>query len=160
MKKIILILTLITIFLVYNQVERKEIVIPNSAIRLRVIPNSNSSLDQNIKIKVKDYLEENTYELLKNETDIEKARGIIKDNIPIIEESINKIFEENNYDVDYNINYGQNYFPEKEYRGIKYEEGYYESMVISIGEAKGDNWWCILFPNLCLIDLESKEDNE
>lgn len=160
MKKIILILTLITIFLVYKQVKEKEIIIPNSAIRLRVIPNSNSSTDQNMKIKVKKYLEENTYELLKRETDIEDARSTIKENIPVLDENINKIFKENNYNIDYNIDYGYNYFPEKEYRGIKYEEGYYESIVISIGKAEGDNWWCVLFPNLCLVDLENKEDNE
>jgi len=109
---------------------------------------------------VKDYHEKNTYELLRNENNIEKARMLIKENIPILEENINKIFNENNYNVDYQINYGYNYFPKKEYRGLDYEEGHYESIVISIGEAKGDNWWCVLFPNLCLIDIESREDNE
>ena len=62
--------------------------------------------------------------------------------------------------MDYNINYGYNYFPTKEYRGIKYKEGYYESIVISIGDAKGDNFWCVLFPNLCLIDTENTTDIE
>ena len=160
MKKIIIVLTLITMFLVYREVKSEEIIIPDTAIRLRVIPNSNSMLDQNMKAKVKEYLEKNTYLLLKDESDIEVARKLIKENIPILEENINKIFEENNYDTSYVINYGYNYFPEKKYRGIKYKEGEYESIVISIGEAKGDNWWCILYPNLCLIDLENKEDNE
>jgi len=160
MKKIIIILTLITAFILYKEVKGEEIIIPESAIRLRVIPNSNSVVDQNMKVKVKDYLEKNTYELLRNENNIEKARMLIKENIPILEENINKIFNENNYNVDYQINYGYNYFPKKEYRGLDYEEGYYESIVISIGEAKGDNWWCVLFPNLCLIDIESREDNE
>ena len=160
MKKIIIILTLITVFLLYKEVKGEEIIIPEAAIRLRVIPNSNSVADQNMKVKVKDYLEKNTYELLRNENNIEKARTLIKENIPILEENINKIFDENNYNVDYKINYGYNYFPDKEYRGVNYKEGYYESIVISIGEAKGDNWWCVLFPNLCLIDIENKEDNE
>ena len=62
--------------------------------------------------------------------------------------------------MNYTVNYGYNYFPNKEYRGIKYNEGYYESIVISIGEAQGDNWWCVLFPNLCLIDLEQKNNVE
>ena len=52
------------------------------------------------------------------------------------------------------------YFPEKEYRGLKYNEGYYESVVISIGKAEGDNWWCVLFPNLCFVDLETKDNVE
>lgn len=160
MKKIIIILTLITAYLIYSELKDEEILIPDTAIRLRVIPNSNSSLDQNMKTKVKDYLEENTYELLRNEINIDKARNLIQENLPTLDENINKIFEENNYNMNYTINYGNNYFPEKEYRGITYNEGYYESIVISIGEAKGDNWWCVLFPNLCLIDLENTEDKE
>lgn len=134
--------------------------IPDTAIRLRVIANSNSVLDQNMKNKVKKYLEENTYKVLKNETNIETARTLIKESIPFLKNNINEIFNDNNYNMDYNINYGYNYFPEKEYRGIKYEEGYYESIVISIGEAEGDNWWCVLFPNLCLAELENPKDTE
>jgi len=160
MKKIVIILTLVVVFLIYNEVKEETIVIPDNAIRLRVIPNSNSALDQNIKKKVKTYLEETTYQILKEEENIEEARVLIKENIPVIEKDINKIFNNNNYNMDYNVNYGYNYFPEKEYRGIKYNEGYYESIVISIGKAEGDNWWCVLFPNLCLIDLEQTEDNE
>lgn len=160
MKKIIILLTLITVFLIYKEIKEDTIIIPDNSIRLRVIPNSNSALDQNIKIKVKDYLEENTYELLRNETDIDEARTLIEQNIPALEESITKIFEENNYNMNYSINYGYNYFPKKEYRGITYTEGYYESIVISIGKAEGDNWWCVLFPNLCLIDLENTSDAE
>lgn len=160
MKKIIIILTLITIFLIYNEIKNDTIVIPDKAIRLRVIPNSNSSLDQNMKTKVKDYLEKNTYELLRNQTDIEKARTLIKENIPKMEENITKIFNDNNYTMDYSVDYGYNYFPKKEYRGITYDEGYYESIVISIGNGEGDNWWCVLFPNLCLVDLENTDDKE
>lgn len=160
MKKIIIVLTIITVFLIYNEIKEEIVVIPDSAIRLRVIPNSNSSLDQNMKIKVKDYLEENTYELLRNQVNIEEARNLIQENIPELEKNIEKIFKDSDYKMNYNIDFGYNYFPEKEYRGIKYEEGYYESIVISIGEAKGENWWCVLFPNLCLVDLESKDDKE
>ena len=160
MKKIILFILLVLIILGTYKSLDEEITIPKEAIRLRVIPNSNSSIDQNIKNKVKNYLENNTYELLKNENNIEEARKIITENIPTLETNISKIFEENNYDMTYNVKYGYNYFPNKEYRGIKYKEGYYESIVISIGKAEGDNWWCVLFPNLCLADLEQKDNIE
>ena len=159
MKKIIIILTIITSIIIYNQLNT-EIIIPDSSIRLRVIPNSNSSLDQNIKSKVKKYLEENTYTLLKETTTIEEARTTINNNLDNIESSIKTIFNQNNYNQKYNINFGYNYFPEKKYRDIKYPEGYYESLVITIGEGKGDNWWCVLFPNLCLVDLENKNNTE
>lgn len=160
MKKTILFLTIIVAFLIYNELKEDTVIIPDTAIRLRVIPNSNSSLDQSMKNKVKEYLENNTYQILKEEENIEEARKLIKDNIPELEENITKIFNDNNYNMNYKVNYGYNYFPNKEYRGIKYNEGYYESIVISIGEAQGDNWWCVLFPNLCLIDLEQKNNVE
>ena len=160
MKKIILLLTIIVSIFIYKENKNNEVIIPDSAIRLRVIPNSNSALDQNMKLKVKDYLEDNTYNLLKDTNDINTAREIIKDNIDDIDKNVSTIFTDNNYNMDYNINYGYNYFPNKEYRGIKYKEGYYESIVISIGDAKGDNFWCVLFPNLCLIDTENTTDIE
>ena len=118
------------------------------------------SLDLSKGKKVKEYLEDNTYKLIKDEDNIDVARSKIKNNIPTIKENVNKIFKENNYTMPYDINYGYNYFPEKQYRGIKYNEGYYESIVITIGEGKGDNWWCVLFPNLCLVDLENNEQIE
>ena len=160
MKKIIILLALFVAVLIYNEIKEQEIIIPSTAIRLRVIPNSNSTRDQNIKNMVKEHLEKNTYELLQGNNSIEEARQIIINNIPVLENEINEIFKENNYNKNFEINYGENYFPKKEYRGIKYEEGYYESIVISIGNAEGDNWWCVLFPNLCLIDLQTKEEKE
>ena len=123
MKKMILILTLIVAVFIYKEVKNNDIIIPDTAIRLRVIPNSNSTLDQNIKNKVKKYLENNTYNLIKDEDSKEIAKEKIKNNIPLIEENVKQIFSENNYDMNFDINYGLNYFPEKEYRGLKYNEG-------------------------------------
>ena len=160
MKKTILFLTIIVAFLIYNELKEDTVIIPDTAIRLRVIPNSNSSLDQSMKNKVKEYLENNTYQILKEEDNIEEARKLIKDNIPKLEENITKIFNDNNYNMNYTVNYGYNYFPEKEYNGTIFKEGEYESLLITLGEGKGNNWWCVLFPNLCLIDLEQKNNVE
>ena len=160
MKKIIIILTMLTSILIYNEFKNNEVIIPDTAIILRVIPNSNSSLDQSMKNKVKKYLEKNTYVTLSNVTDIEEARTKINDSLSNLDININKIFKDNKYNMEYTVDFGYNYFPEKKYRGLKYEEGYYESLVITIGEGKGDNWWCVLFPNLCLVDLENKTNVE
>ena len=154
MKKLFFILLVtITTTMIY-QINNQELSIPNESIRLRVIPNSNNPKDINIKEKVKNYLEKDIYKLLKDTNDIESARNIIKSNITSIENNIDSIFKNNNYNLNYNVNYGSNYFPEKTYNNETYEEGYYESLVIYIGEAKGDNWWCVLFPNFCLVDNE------
>lgn len=159
-KLILIILTIVTIYVVYNNVKAEEIVIPNTAIRLRVIPNSNNLLDQEMKGKVKEYLETNLYKDFANVDDIDEARTIINNNIPKIEEDIIIIFNENNYDMNFKVKYGNNYFPEKEYKGITYKEGYYESLVVEIGEAKGDNFWCVLFPSLCLLETEETTEVE
>lgn len=151
---------MLTSILIYNEFKNNEVIIPDTAIRLRVIPNSNSSLDQSMKNKVKKYLEKNTYATLSNVTDIEEARTKINDSLSNLDNNINKIFKDNKYNMEYTVDFGYNYFPEKKYRGLKYEEGYYESLVITIGEGKGDNWWCVLFPNLCLVDLENKTNIE
>lgn len=152
-RKIFLILLGLIIVLVYTQSET-ELSIPDTSIRLRVIPNSNNANDINIKEQVKDYLETDIYTLLKDTDNIDLARTIINDNIPKIETNIDNIFKDNNYNIPYEVNFGYNYFPEKTYKGETYEEGYYESLVIYIGEAEGDNWWCVLFPNFCLIDTD------
>ena len=161
MKKIVIIILIIIISISMFKIQKEDtIIIPDNALRLRIIPNSNSAIDQNMKLKVKEYLENNTYSLIKDEVSLDDARKIIKDNIPSIKKNIEKIFDEDNYDMSYTVNYGYNYFPKKEYKGIKYNEGYYESIVISIGKAEGDNWWCVLFPNLCLVDLKKTNNIE
>ena len=156
-RKIFLILLGLIIILAYSQ-NQTEILIPSSSIRLRVIPNSNEAKDINIKEQVKDYLETDIYKLLKDTNNIETARNIINNNIPNIESNINNIFKDNNYNIPYQVNFGYNYFPEKTYQGKTYEEGEYESLVIYIGESKGDNWWCVLFPNFCLIDTDKEPE--
>jgi len=152
MRKIIYIVLIIIIFSLYLGTT-KDIVIPKESIRFRIIANSNDPNDQLLKLDIKKDLEDNLFTKLENSHSIEESRKIIKDNEDLIEETLNK------YDIPYSINYGNNYFPEKTYKGVNYEEGEYESLVISLGEAKGNNWWCVIYPPLCLIDQE-KEENE
>lgn len=158
MKKIILIIFAIVIILfVYKDVNANEVVIPDTSIRLRVIPNSNSSYDQAMKQVVKSYLEDDVYKLFKDTNNIDDARNVIVDNIDNIEFNIQEIFENYKYNMSFDVNYGYNYFPEKVFKNVIYEEGYYESVVVSIGEGEGDNFWCVLFPNLCLIEEDDVE---
>ena len=153
MKKIILIvITLLVALFVYINVNALEIVIPDAAIRVRVIANSNSIKDQNMKMKVKKYVEEYLYPKLIDVNSIDNARDIINHSIDELDDGIDKLFIDSDYDMDYSINYGNNYFPSKEYRGVKYRDGEYESLVVTIGSGIGNNWWCVLFPPLCLLD--------
>lgn len=155
MKKIIIILIPI-IFLMIKVNAR----IPNDAIRIRVVANSNSEYDQQIKYKISDYLKSEMYMLLKNTKTKEEAEKIITNNLKKIDNNIYSILKKENYTLGYTINYGKNYFPEKKYKGQIYEEGYYESLLVTLGKGEGENWWCVLFPPLCLIEAEENEKVE
>lgn len=159
MKKIIIII-LVSFILIMSNTRASSKLIPNEAIRFRVIANSDSDYDQEIKMLVKERVEKELYKILKNTKGIDNARQIIKENVGNIDDIINKTLSENNYDKTYSVNYGMNFFPEKEYKGIKYSEGYYESLVIKLGEGKGKNWWCVLFPPLCLVEAEESDKVE
>ena len=156
-RKIFIILLALVVISIYK-ITDEYIFIPDSSIRLRVIPNSNNPEDIYMKEQVKTYLENNIYNITKEVDNIDEARNVISTNIPNIEQNIDNIFTSNNYPLPYEINFGYNYFPEKIYKGITYDEGYYESLVISIGEGNGDNFWCVLFPNFCLIDTKEKHE--
>lgn len=159
MKKIIILFSLVLLlYVVYNNSDVEAITIPDSAIRLRVVPNSNSSYDLEMKGKIKDYLEQKVYPLLQNTKTIEEAKIIINNNLEAINKDIDKIFKDNNYNKDFNINFGNNYFPNKKHKSIVYPEGYYDSLVVYIGESRGDNWWCVLFPPLCLLEADDAEE--
>ena len=163
MKKIIfIIVTIIIAFFVYINVnaEGDDIIIPDAAIRVRVIANSNSLKDQSMKMKVKEYIEKEISIKLLGVSDVDSARSIISNDINMLDSGINSIFNENGYDVDYVVHFGDNYFPEKDYKGVHYKAGAYESLVVVIGEGNGDNWWCVLFPPLCLLEADDSDVND
>ena len=158
MKKIWLLILFIIIFLLSGQIGEAKVIIPEEAIRLRVIPNSNSKYDQEIKIKVKKDLQNNIVNLVSEADNVKEARRIIKNNLFKIDKEVNNLLEKEQYFLGYKINYGYNYFPEKQFSGVKYNKGNYESLVITLGEGQGDNWWCVMFPPLCL--MEASESNK
>ena len=161
MKKILLIMCLLIYIAFISNIKKvkSEIVIPKEAIRLRVIANSNSKYDQNIKLQLTLELQKQIQNLLKDTTNFEEAKNIIKQNVGTLNSYVNKYLEENNYNQKYTVMYGNNYFPSKLYNGILYEKGYYESLVITLGKGEGKNWWCVLFPPLCLMETET-DNNE
>lgn len=150
-------LVFICYFLLSNVVA-KNTIIPDDAIRIRVIANSNSNYDQEMKKKVKDKVQIDMYNLLKNTNGSNNAKKIINSNLNLVSSDIKEVLDNNNYNLKYDVNYGKNYFPEKKYRGVTYKEGYYDSLVVTLGEGKGDNWWCVLFPPLCLLEADDSHD--
>ncbi|MBE6157660.1 MAG: hypothetical protein E7160_02580 [Firmicutes bacterium] len=152
MKKIIIFLAIIITILSLNKEEK--VVIPKNSIRFRVIANSNSKEDQIIKKKIVYNLSNNILELENKNMNIENSREYIKNTLPEFKQVIEQTLNNQNY----KINYGINHFPEKEYKGTVYEEGDYESLVITLGDGLGENFWCVLFPPLCLLEAEDEQD--
>lgn len=150
MKKLIIILFLISLSSIFIKQE-EGIIIPNQAIRFRVIANSNSLEDQTEKMIIKDQVENEVYNLINGAQNVSEVRTLLQDNMDVIEQIVD------DYNVPYEINYGNNYFPAKSYKGVLYQAGNYESLVITLGEGVGNNFWCVLFPPLCLLE-NSEED--
>lgn len=135
-------------------------VIKDESIRLRILANSNTIEDQRIKMEVAKSVQKELYELLKDTKDVKEARTRILDNLDTIKKEVETTLQNNDTSLNYRVNYGKNYFPSKNYKGINYNAGEYESLLVSLNQGKGDNWWCILFPPLCLLEAEETNDVE
>ena len=141
----LIIIAVIISVLVKNKNE--NIIIPKESIRIRIISNSDTEVDMKEKLKVKKNVEKELYSLLKKAKDVNDARNIINNNLNRLNLVIEDTTKEN-----YNVKFGNNYFPKKVYKGVVYDEGEYESLVITLGQGMGENFWCVLFPPLCLLD--------
>jgi len=151
-----LIIVIIGAILVSLFVGSKDyVIIPSTSIRLRVIAASNSVNDQNDKIIVKSALESTIKKmnLSKNYGEVDEYISKNKDSI---DASIRNIVDTKERNIPFTSNYGYNYFPEKEWNGVIYPSGVYKSYVVTIGSGEGDNWWCVLYPPICLLD----DDND
>ena len=126
---------------------KENVVIPKESIRYRIVANSNNEIDQYNKLKANEVIFPIINDIMNNSNNIVEARKNINKNIPLIEKSLD------NLNIKDKVSFGQNYFPTKTYLNNTYSEGNYESLVIYLDEAKGDNFWCVMFPPLCLIDI-------
>ena len=159
-KKIVFIIIFILIIYFISNSNVGAVKIPDEAIRIRVIANSNTKYDQEMKLKVSGSIQSKIYDLLKDTNSVEEARTIIKNNLNQLDNDVKLTLLKNNYNIPYKLEFGQNYFPKKEFKGVTYDEGYYESLLVSLGKAEGDNWWCVLFPPLCLLEAEESDEVE
>ena len=161
MKKTLLVLVVIlTTYIIIGMKAEQIVEIPNEAIRIRVIGNSDSEYDQEKKNEIRKEVQLYMQELLKDAKNVNEARTIINENMSNLNKNIDNYLTQIDYNKDYTINFGLNYFPEKEYKGIKYKEGLYESLLITLGKGEGKNWWCVLFPPICLLEAEETEQDE
>ena len=129
--------------------------IQDKLIRFHVIANSDTDEDQNLKLKVRDKVVEALSEKLSNVNSLEEAENVLKENIDYVNEIAKEVIEENNYTYEVNTMLSYENFPDKVYGDYIFPQGNYEAFRVIIGEGKGQNWWCVMFPSLCFVD-ESK----
>ena len=153
MKKIIVLLFSVTVLIALTSGNTSGVLIPSDAIRFRIIANSNSLEDQTTKINIRKEIEPVFAEILETSSSKEETKELINQNMGLFKDIIEQ------YNVEYTINYGNNFFPEKEYKGIIYPAGNYESLVITLGSGLGENLWCVLFPPLCLLEASEEESS-
>lgn len=129
--------------------------IENSVFRLHVIANSDTKEDQDLKYKVRDNLIEYMNSLCKDVTSKEEAIKISKLHEEDFLNIANNTIKENGYSYPVTIEFGNFSFPTKDYGDISLPAGYYDALRVKIGEAKGQNWWCVMFPPLCFVNVSS-----
>ena len=129
--------------------------IKDKLIRFHVIANSDTDEDQNLKLKVRDKVVEALSEKLSNVSSLEEAENVLEENIDYVNEIAKEVIEENNYTYEVNTMLSYENFPDKVYGDCVFPQGNYEAFRVIIGEGKGQNWWCVMFPPLCFVDEQN-----
>jgi len=157
-KRFILIILLLSIYCVlcaFSYVNAVSTNIQNSVFRLHVIANSDSAEDQNLKYIVRDKVLEYINKISNNISSKENIIPLVNQNINEIQKIVEDTIYENGYNYTVKINIGNFTFPTKKYGDITFPAGFYDALKIEIGESKGQNWWCVMFPPLCFVDITS-----
>ena len=157
-KNILILSLLFTLFLSLTAISYAKSVSSNlkdSVFRLHVLANSNTEEDQLLKYKVRDNLIAYMNNLCSNLDSKEDAINIAKSHIEDFRKIALDVIRENGYNYDAYVEIGNFEFPTKNYGDISLPAGYYDSLRVKIGKAEGQNWWCVMFPPLCFVDVTS-----
>ncbi len=140
---------------VYSIAVPSQAPIPKAALRLRIIANSDSKKDQAVKLQVRNAVVVYVAKILKGVTSSQQARSIVTAHVPQIEDMAQAIVHNQGFPYGAQTEVGKVQFPTKVYGNRVYPAGDYEALRIVLGHGKGRNWWCVLFPPLCFIDIAS-----
>lgn len=127
----------------------------NNLFRLHVIANSDQEEDQNLKYIVRDSLISYMNSISANCTSKEEIITIVQNHKEDFYNIARETIKNNGFDYDVQIEIGNFEFPTKTYGDISLPAGYYDALRVKIGKASGQNWWCVMFPPLCFVDVSS-----
>ena len=123
-------------------------------IRLHVVAASDSPEDQAVKLQVRDAILENLQEGLSQVTDVSAAISSVESHLPAIEETANRVLELAGVPDSVRVSLDLESFPKRIYDTFSLPSGIYQSLRVVIGDGEGQNWWCVIFPELCLPETE------
>ena len=158
LKRILVLLFLLTLFIFISAISYVAAVskdIADSVFRLHVIANSDSKEDQELKIQVRDELLSYMNTLAKDCSSKEEVVELAKEHQEEFKQIAEQTISKNGFSYPVTIEIGDSNFPTKTYGDIALPAGTYEALRVQIGDAKGQNWWCVMFPPLCFVDVSS-----
>jgi len=130
----------------------------DSVVRLHVIANSDSDADQALKLKVRDAVLGSMSGILEGCNDRDEALLRLSDALPEIEKAAEETVRAEGYDYPVSVCLGEEKYPRKSYEDVCFPAGEYQSLQVKIGGSEGKNWWCVLFPEMCLSGATRAEE--
>ena len=122
----------------------------HNVLRLHIVANSDSEADQTLKLKIRDAVLKESDTLFQNSTDLQSAINEAQKNLEIYEKIANEVIAETGKTYTATAKIGKAFFDTRVYEDFTLPSGEYKSLIINIGEAKGKNWWCVIFPSVCV----------
>lgn len=158
MKKIILCVSIIAVILVLifatKPDEEKEY------LRIHIRANSNASVDQEVKYKVKDEIVDVLIPLLSEVETFEEAKKVVSENFEKISSTADKVLEENGFAYKSSVRLAEEQFPTRQYGDLTLESGVYDALIVDLGSGEGNNWWCLVYPAFCFTNSKNSTNYE
>ncbi|MEG1751859.1 MAG: stage II sporulation protein R [Clostridia bacterium] len=150
MKRIIIALCLIVcaigLFALLPKTEKQEY------LRIHIRANSNLKIDQDIKYKIKDAVVSCLTPIVSNCESLEQSKAEIKQNLNLIQAVVNSELKKHGFKYFSKAKLNNEQFPTRNYGDLTLEQGFYDALIVELGDAKGDNWWCVVYPPLCFLE--------
>ena len=121
-----------------------------NVLRLHIIANSDSDADQSLKLKIRDEILKETGDLFLNCNDLENAEKTVKENLNSFSDIANRVIEKNGFNYTATATFGKSDFSTRYYDDFTLPAGEYNSLIITLGEGGGKNWWCVVYPTVCI----------
>lgn len=134
--------------------------VKGDVVRLHILANSNSEIDQEVKLKVRDALLETNASILSNSVTKENAKEHFTNSKEILLKTAKETLKQNGFDYNVKISLKEEYFETRAYGNLTFPAGQYTALKVILGEGKGKNWWCVMFPPLCVPAADGLKTNE